>query len=76
MDDEPKPVLLGFILHELCFYDGKINFGTFEEFTRNPPLNFSKQGTNNKSSIKYTVQEISKLKAGVKTAQFIPNPKL
>jgi hypothetical protein len=41
MDDNPKPVLLGYLIEDLCHEDGKVKFGTFENFCFNQPLSFN-----------------------------------
>jgi len=55
MDDDPKPVLIGYILHELCEKNGKIKYGTWDTKMYNPPLRFNPDSARSKNSISFTV---------------------
>jgi hypothetical protein len=55
MDDDPKTVLIGYILHELCEKNGKIKYGTWDTKMYNPPLRFNPDSARSKNSVSFTV---------------------
>ena len=52
---DADPSILGYVLHKLCFDDGKIRIDNFEYNLLNPPIKWDDSGSRSKEIINFTI---------------------